>query len=160
VGPDRSHPIGSRQNEVRVASDETAPSTEAVSVRVGLGCSSQVLRSEGEKNDQCRKSPRIQSVTKRCANPTTTTVQGSRLISVAGARLGSIGLSRFDLFLPFISNNSRQRAARPSKHESGKSFVFLRLWRSIPHHPARTNKARLTFLFPPVNRRVVGSNPT
>ena len=80
-------------------------------------------------------------------------------------RQNSIGAIRVDtllpdvaLFLPFRSNNERQTAASGDTKRRSTIARFCERWRTIRQRPAHGRKGRLTFLVPPVNRRVAGSN--
>jgi len=64
------------------------------------------------------------------------------------------------LFLPFCSNKARQTAAKRDTKRNARIARICERWRTIRPAPANARKERLTLLFPPVNRRVVGSSPT
>jgi hypothetical protein len=61
---------------------------------------------------------------------------------------------------PFLALSwQRQTAARRDTERRSKIARFYERWRTMPQRPAHGRKGRLTFLFPPVNRRVAGSSP-
>ena len=68
-------------------------------------------------------------------------------------------LWRVALFLPFGRNKRRQRKAKRGTRRKRRSSDFYWVKCAVRQLHATNGKERLTFLFPPVNRRVAGSNP-
>ena len=72
-------------------------------------------------------------------------------------------LSSGDQRCPFLALSVQQRAANGSKRRHKTKVENRRISRvvwCVSQHPAERRKGRLRLLFPPVNRRVVGSSPT
>ena len=79
-----------------------------------------------------------------------------RLSHISERRFGAIDVA---LFLPFGRNKEQQMAASGGAKRSSKIVEFYERLCAIRHGPAHDRKGRLTFLFPPVNRRVAGLHP-
>jgi hypothetical protein len=62
--------------------------------------------------------------------------------------------------LPFTCTKERQRVASAGTPEAEKRQRVSWALTAVSQRPADRRNDRLTLLFPPVNRRVVGSNPT
>lgn len=82
-------------------------------------------------------------------------------LSFANTRSSSSGGSSWSIapFLPFRGSKQRQTAAGRDTKRRSKIGRFYERWRTVRQRPAHGRKGRLTFLFPPVNGRVAGSNP-
>jgi hypothetical protein len=63
------------------------------------------------------------------------------------------------LFLPCRCNKGRQTAAKRDTKRKRKIIRFQRVKRADQQGNATSGKGRLPAFFPPVNRRVAGSNP-
>jgi hypothetical protein len=85
--------------------------------------------------------------------------------SDGGSRFEPRSRGRFNRCLggcPFLALWAHQRAANASKRRhkaKGRNLNSTECQSRIRQRPAHGRKVRLTFLFPPLNRRVPGSNP-